>query len=202
MDIQRSSQDGVAAATGEAGGAVAAAANTKPPPTGSGPASHQQAVDSETRLPRPWPGTGPDASQVAESVCYVCELAGMPGKFDPKCAAALGVPKGPVSGKFLEEVGGGKEWGDCGTTDILHVPGHLRCWACYAALCTLVDCAACAHAWQHRSLPSLALLYGCCPPELLACLAHMLLQQSPSHAILPLPAAVWRAPAWAHCDSE
>jgi hypothetical protein len=57
----------------------------------------QQAVDPATGAPRPWPGTGPDAGQVAESVCYVCELAGTPGKFDPKCAAALGVPKGPVS---------------------------------------------------------------------------------------------------------
>ena len=30
-------------------------------------------------------------------VCYVCQLANIPGKFDPKKAAQLGVPKGPVS---------------------------------------------------------------------------------------------------------
>ena len=28
--------------------------------------------------------------------CYVCEMPGVPGKFDPKQAAALGVPYGPV----------------------------------------------------------------------------------------------------------
>jgi hypothetical protein len=30
-------------------------------------------------------------------VCYVCQLATIPGKFDPQKAAQLGVPRGPVS---------------------------------------------------------------------------------------------------------
>lgn len=29
--------------------------------------------------------------------CYVCQLATIPGKFDPQKAAQLGVPRGPVS---------------------------------------------------------------------------------------------------------
>jgi len=45
-----------------------------------------------------WPGTGEEAAvPKAESVCYVCELAGTPGKFDPKKAKALGVPHPSVS---------------------------------------------------------------------------------------------------------
>jgi ribonuclease Z len=35
---------------------------------------------------------------VAPSVAYLCQLATIPGKFDPKKAAQLGVPRGPVSG--------------------------------------------------------------------------------------------------------
>lgn len=45
-----------------------------------------------------WPCTGPDAGTAkAETVCYVCELAGTPGKFDPKKAKELGVPHPRVS---------------------------------------------------------------------------------------------------------
>ena len=44
-----------------------------------------------------WPGTGPGAARPVPSVAYVCELATVPGKFDPKKAVELGVPKGPVS---------------------------------------------------------------------------------------------------------
>jgi hypothetical protein len=90
MDVQGSQVGGLA-------GAGDAAAATNGGTATQQPQQQQQAVDPDTQAPRPWPGTGTDARQVAESVCYVCELAGMPGKFDPKTAAALGVPKGPVS---------------------------------------------------------------------------------------------------------
>lgn len=45
-----------------------------------------------------WPGTGEEAEAQVEAVAYVCELAGVPGKFDPKKAIALGLKPGPVSG--------------------------------------------------------------------------------------------------------
>lgn len=31
-----------------------------------------------------------------DAACYVCELRGLPGKFDPKRADALDVPRGKV----------------------------------------------------------------------------------------------------------
>jgi hypothetical protein len=41
---------------------------------------------------------GPRMSALApDAVCYMCQLASIPGKFNPQKAAALGVPRGPVS---------------------------------------------------------------------------------------------------------
>jgi hypothetical protein len=40
---------------------------------------------------------GPGMSAVApDVVCYMCQLGSIPGKFNPKKAAELGVPRGPV----------------------------------------------------------------------------------------------------------
>jgi hypothetical protein len=42
---------------------------------------------------------GPRMSALApDAVCYMCQLASIPGKVNPKKAAELGVPRGPVSG--------------------------------------------------------------------------------------------------------
>lgn len=35
-------------------------------------------------------------SKSSSSVCYICQLASLPGKFFPKKAVELGVPKGPL----------------------------------------------------------------------------------------------------------
>lgn len=66
-----------------------------------------------------WPGTGPEAAAPRESVCYVCELAGTPGKFDPQKAKELGVPHPKV------RFGGGGGLGGLGAVD-LRGRGHLR----------------------------------------------------------------------------
>ena len=40
-------------------------------------------------------------ADLAESVCYGIQLAGLPGKFDPAKATELGVPFGPIRGKLV-----------------------------------------------------------------------------------------------------
>jgi ribonuclease Z len=53
---------------------------------------------AEAKRARGSPGDVPPA---AESVCYLCELSDVPGKFDPVRAAALGVRPGPDFGRLV-----------------------------------------------------------------------------------------------------
>lgn len=75
--------------------------NTSRATTSHAPRLTLQAATSSATNPAghpggPWPGTGQEAVHEPPSVAYVCEMAGVPGKFDPSRAAALGVPRGPV----------------------------------------------------------------------------------------------------------
>jgi hypothetical protein len=69
------------------------AASCKAVPCRAAGPAHTLEAQSEDLLPAKsfsW-------SRPSEATCYVCEMRGVPGKFDHAAAEALGVPKGPVS---------------------------------------------------------------------------------------------------------
>lgn len=75
--------------------------STEPPPAAAAASNGQQQQQSggqRAAAPRNAQHLGHGMSSAAPAVvCYICQLASIPGKLDPRKAAQLGVPKGPVS---------------------------------------------------------------------------------------------------------
>lgn len=92
--VMPAATNGVAQAPGENKAVTEPEATCAP---GSGTGAPPSGPAAPADAPIHWPGTGNEAVAEREAVVYVCEFATVPGKFDPKKAAELGVQKGPVS---------------------------------------------------------------------------------------------------------
>jgi hypothetical protein len=118
-----------AAAAGDEDGSAGAGAAKRQKTEGQ---EHSGSLDARQR-PRRGAGGGGDGGDGGggsdRPVCaYLCQLATIPGKFDPAKAAQLGVPKGPVSG-WLD--GAGREGvGAAGWTAAAAAPPYACATSC------------------------------------------------------------------------
>ncbi|GAX85788.1 hypothetical protein CEUSTIGMA_g13203.t1 [Chlamydomonas eustigma] len=64
------------------------------------PEAMEPLVKSEGLVADPVPSTISSWSLPSDVTCYVCEMRGVPGKFDHAAAETLGVPKGPERGSL------------------------------------------------------------------------------------------------------